>query len=136
FGAAMINIPIADNVAAGRAVISRRHTGGWINDVVRGNDNINDTDVTTIRANLLLTPTDQWKIKLNYYHVKLDADWSNLVNNKDTNIKSDTVVGGPDGFYGTSEDRGSAYISYDFGLATIENTLSYGKQNIPAKYVI
>jgi iron complex outermembrane recepter protein len=61
---AMANLPIAREHLALRAVVYGASEGGYIDDVGRGERNVNRVGVQGGRAALLWTPDDEWKIEL------------------------------------------------------------------------
>lgn len=61
---AMANLPIAREHLTLRAVVYRASEGGYVDDVGRGERNVNRVGVHGGRATLLWTPDDEWQIEL------------------------------------------------------------------------
>jgi outer membrane receptor protein involved in Fe transport len=68
---AILNIPLADGVAAARIVASIANGDGWVDNKVNGNE-IHDRDRWNIRAQLLFEPTEDLNIRLIGDYAELD----------------------------------------------------------------
>lgn len=62
---AAVNLPLANDFAALRLSGYEAHDGGYIDNVLRGESDVNSSDIYGGRADLLLTPTDALSIRLN-----------------------------------------------------------------------
>ncbi len=60
----VINLPLATDVAAVRLAAAYERTGGFIDNVATGENNINRTDIYTVRGSLLVKPTEELSISL------------------------------------------------------------------------
>lgn len=136
-GSLAINMPLVDDKLAARIAASYRRIGGWIDDLDRGTENINDDDTLSVRAKLLYRPTDKLDIKLTFWRNEIDTKWTNQASFKNTTDKIATgTAADPEAFQDTVFNLSSAFVSYDLGFATLENGLSYFEHEIPARFVI
>jgi len=60
----VINLPLATDVAAVRLAAAYERTGGFIDNVATGENDINRTDIYTVRGSLLVKPTEDLSISL------------------------------------------------------------------------
>ncbi|MDB5365715.1 MAG: hypothetical protein JWM77_1642 [Rhodospirillales bacterium] len=122
---ASLNAPIVDQKVAIRVNAYHQHFGGYVDDVGRNKQNIDDADLYGGRAQILLAPTDNLKIKLQMF--SQDTRRTNL-----SQVQWNTVTRAPlnpGGDFTTKlaadqpftfrfrEYSGSA--DYDFGFATL-----------------
>lgn len=63
---AMVNIPIADDTVAFRAVGYYRNEDGWVDNIGTGIDNANSIEAYGVRAALLIEPSDSFSVKLSF----------------------------------------------------------------------
>jgi outer membrane receptor protein involved in Fe transport len=70
--AAMLNVPIVAERLAMRVVGYASHEGGYIDDTLRGLDNVNGVDVSGGRGGLRFAPDDRWTIDLSGLYQRID----------------------------------------------------------------
>jgi outer membrane receptor protein involved in Fe transport len=100
----MLNIPMAGNTVALRLVGSYEHTSGWIDRIViaepdfplptngntvRGNvlaapvaktyNNVNDTDLGSLRAGLLWAPNDRFSVEGSYFYQRISQGGTSYI---------------------------------------------------------
>ncbi len=116
----MVNFPIVADKVALRVVGSYRKSGGWIENVTLGTSDVNESEVTAVRAALKITPTDNLEITLRASANQLEVDSSN-----ETTLSTrstDATANSP------SEDDYEIYsadVDWNFGFATLESVTSF-----------
>jgi outer membrane receptor protein involved in Fe transport len=60
----VINLPLATDVAAVRLAAAYERTGGFIDNVATGENDVNRSDIYTVRGSLLVKPTEELSISL------------------------------------------------------------------------
>jgi iron complex outermembrane recepter protein len=146
---AMVNIPLANDVAALRIVGSQSNTSGWINRVVvaapdwplqtntptgRGPvgglpvasaySNVNNEDLTSFRASLLVKPMERLSIEPVFMYQKITQDGLSLIDSVPGTNNQYQPFNSPEPF----EDRvdiGSLNIQYHFDFADLTSVTSY-----------
>ena len=117
------NIPIIEDVLAGRISISYREDGGWVDDSTDGDKDVNEHEYFNIRGKLLYTPNEDILVRLSAWHNEVDTPDGNSV----TDPKNRTLItaGGLASLYDVGFDTYSAFASVTMGNVIIENSLSY-----------
>lgn len=72
--AGVINVPLAADKAALRLSAFQSHDGGYIDNVQLGREDINRSDIYGTRADLLLTPTDRFSVRIGGYFQNTKSD--------------------------------------------------------------
>jgi iron complex outermembrane recepter protein len=154
---AMINFPLSDNVAALRLVATQDHTSGWINRVViapgdfptptpccageptvRGNvaaapasaiyRGVNDEDLTSFRATLLLKPTDALTLTPFYMYQRITSEGLGLIDSNPGTFNQYQPFDSPEPF----SDRisiGNLNITYHTDPVDFTSATSYWRRD-------
>jgi iron complex outermembrane recepter protein len=118
-GSAVLNVPLATNVAALRIGGYYAHDGGYIDNVVLGRREIDRSDTSGGRLDLLLDPTEDLSIRL----VALSQDIE-----RDGRATADHTLAGVPLVDSVTQNRGSAEPfdqSFKLASATIEYNLPW-----------
>jgi iron complex outermembrane receptor protein len=144
---AMVNLPLANDVAALRLVGSQEHVSGWIDRIViaqpdfpsptgtvRGNvaaapiaaqyNGVNDEDLTSFRASLLLKPTEKLSITPSFLYQKITMNGLSLIDSNPGTYTQYQPFDNPEPFTDRI-DIGSLNIQYHFDFADLSSTTSY-----------
>lgn len=115
----MINIPIVADRLGARFAGSYQHFGGWIDNPVLGEKDVNDGHALTVRAKVGARVTDRFDVKLLVQHqnVKLGA----------FNVSDDDqdIFDGVSTPARTKVTMLNAIATYDFGFATLLSSTGY-----------
>ena len=114
----VINLPLATDVAAVRLAAAYERTGGFIDNVATGENNINRTDIYTVRGSLLVKPTEELSISLLGLYQKSKQP------SQDIGIDYQTVMPVPSPL----RDRYTLIqgkVGYDLGFAELSASGSY-----------
>ena len=132
----MGSVPIIEDQLAVSASYSRRDTPGYIDNILRGEDDVNDAVQKGGRLALLWQPADNLQVQLTALRQKTESDNFGVVyetfNNKppapgasflSTNSQLPEPFHSDFHFY-------SGRLAYDFGFAELSSTTSYSKLEI------
>ena len=132
----MGSVPIIEDQLAVSASYSRRDTPGYIDNILRGEDDVNDAVQKGGRLALLWQPADNLQVQLTALRQKTESDNFGVVyetfNNKppapgasflSTNSQLPEPFHSDFHFY-------SGRLAYDFGFAELSSTTSYSKLDI------
>ena len=119
----MVSVPVVEDRLGFRVAASYEDVGGYQDSLSEGGtiDDVNDADVTDVRASVLYTPTDRFELKLMYARNEANQDGSTLLATLDPPIN----IGQPGDFSDISWDIYSGTVVYDFGAALLTTTTSY-----------
>jgi len=119
----MINAPIVDGKLALRAVLSTRFDDGFVDNVARNIDDIDDERTTTGRVIGKFTPNDQFSVTGTYLFQSTDTDGF---------PSNDLLVGGNDiGLDSLEQSRGAEEgITDDFGLYNLVLEYAFDNFNV------
>jgi iron complex outermembrane recepter protein len=128
-GAAAINAPLADDKAAVRVSGFYSHDSGYIDNLVDGRDDVNESNVYGGRADLLVKPADKLSLRLTAFAQDIDRDGV---------ASADYALATGDPIDGELDQRRlraepfeqefrlvSATVSYDFDAAALTAISSY-----------
>ena len=127
---AMVNLPLGDRAAL-RVSGLRRSEGGWVDNAMLGEDDINGVETAGWRAAFLLNATDNLTIRLSAQGQDIDSD-----NSDDVAYYQDTlepVAGDTDQFTPfnvTSDVSYSIYngtVDWNLGWASLVSSTSYSE---------
>ncbi len=146
---AMVNVPLSNDIAALRVVVSQNDLSGWINRVVvaapdwplqtnspggRGPvgslpvqnayTNINDEDLTSIRATLLVKPTERLSIEPIFMYQKITMNGLSLIDSDPGTNNQYQPFNNPEPFVDRI-DIGSLNVGYHFDFADFTSVTSY-----------
>ncbi len=76
---AAVNLPLADDVAAARLAVNWRQSDGYLTNTANG-ERLGGSDIFQFRGALLLNPTEDWEMYLNYDYVADRGDTAALRN--------------------------------------------------------
>lgn len=118
----MVNLPIAEDTVAFRAVGYYRNEDGWVDNIGTGIDDANSIEAYGIRAALLIEPTSRFSVKLSV--------------NKEVSKPADSSLTNPAlGTYVRRTDRPdefqsdllalNATVKADFGFAELVSSTTY-----------
>lgn len=120
------NLPLSTDVAALRLAISHRDEGGYIDNLTRGHDDINDLQQTGARASLRVRPSDRLTLDVGIVdqRTELGGDFSYRAEAGDLNEltpsdePSDSKVLLP-----------SLVVAYDFDAVTLTSVTSFFRKD-------
>lgn len=113
----IVNIPVVTDKIGLRLVASRSEDGGWINAL--GREDVNETEVTTLRGKLLAKLSDQFTASLLIQHE--EADQGNLGFSGRGRVSTTRLQTGATDEY----TLGNLVMSYDFGPVTLLSTTGF-----------
>ncbi|CAN5329602.1 hypothetical protein BH10PSE12_BH10PSE12_02190 [soil metagenome] len=90
--AAMLNIPIVPERLGLRMVGYASREGGYIDDTLRGLDNVNAVDVQGARATLRFAPGDDWTIDLGGLYQRIDNHDAQYVSGDEGRLERQSPV--------------------------------------------
>ena len=130
-GDVVLNVPLAEDVAAARLVYSRQEQGGFIDHPNIGLlsgapsevKDANDAEYEDVRLKVMVTPNDNLTLKASYWRSEAESPYGDLTDYDTTDRKFSaqflhTNVGE------TKTDAGSVSISYDFENFNVFNSVS------------
>jgi len=132
-GAAAVNVPLADERAAVRASGFFSRDGGFVDNVILDNKDVNRSRIYGGRADLLFTPDEKLSIRIGGFLQNIHrngtsaADFSLAGMPLDGALEQRRLIDEP------FEQRfrlASATINYEFGAATLASITSYQTNNI------
>lgn len=118
----MVNIPIAEDTVAFRAVGYYRNEDGWVDNIGTGINDANSLEAYGIRAALLIEPTDRFSVKLS-----VNKEISNPADSALTNPALGTYVrrtAQPDLFQSDLLAINATIVA-DFGFAELTSSSTY-----------
>ncbi|MBB3032516.1 TonB-dependent receptor [Alteriqipengyuania lutimaris] len=119
---AMVNVPIAQDKVAFRAVGYYRNEDGWVDNIGTGIDDANSIEAYGIRASLLIEPSSRFSVRLS-----VNKEISNPADSSLTNPDLGTYVrrtAQPDLFQSDLLAI-NATINADFGFAELVSSTTY-----------
>jgi iron complex outermembrane receptor protein len=114
----VLSLPLVQDMLGLRLVAGFERDGGWIDDPLTRQSNINGTDVTTVRGKLLFKPSDQLQLSLLVQHEKMNQANQNFGTNGET---FGTVPTPNDHDY----DLVNGVLSYDSGPVLVTESAGY-----------
>lgn len=117
-----LNAPLIDDVLGIRVSASRQDIGGWIDNSLRGEKNVNSGAKTNIRAKVLWKPTADTSASLLYVRGDLDTDSSSFSLD---DRRSTQPVASP---ISDKYDLMNLVLSHDFGAATLLSSTGWTKR--------
>ncbi|MDA9560122.1 TonB-dependent receptor [Porticoccaceae bacterium] len=109
---AMINAPIVEDVIALRLTAVDEKLGGWLDDVDTGEKDVNETEISSYRGKLRITPNDNLDLIISGWSYDLEKDAP------DTALDAGTTTAGLTP--ATTYDQYTFTGSYDFdGVGTL-----------------
>ncbi len=146
---AMVNLPLVTDTLALRLVGTQEHVSGWIDRIViqdgdfpaptnggatRGNvaaapvaadyRNVNDENLTAMRAAVMWTPTERLSITPSFLYQKITQDGLSLVDSNPGTYTNYQPFDAPEPF-SDRFDLGSLNVQYHFDFMDISSTTSY-----------
>lgn len=119
-----LNIPIVEDVAALRGVISYQDNSGWIDDTLDPTaTNLNSEERLNARVKLLVEPTPDLSIKLLGVYSDTTNDFG--IDQADDNGQFPFSIAGFDSFTNNEYYQLGAVVAYDFPAFTVTNALGY-----------
>jgi outer membrane receptor protein involved in Fe transport len=115
----MVNVPLVGDRLALRVVGSLRENEGFIDNVITGENNINDEALRNIRAALAWLPNEDLRITANFHYIENDTD-GNFISNRDW--EQSRFVAEP------RDDTSKRYnltLEYSFAWADLVSSSSY-----------
>lgn len=120
---AMINVPIAEDSVAFRAVGYYRNEDGWVDNISTGIDDSNKLEAYGFRAAVLAEPTDRFSVKVQVTHENSNPEDSALTNPALGTYVRRSVR--PDLFQGELTTL-NVTLKADFGFADLISSSTYG----------
>ena len=109
---AMINAPIVEDVIALRLTAVDENLGGWLDNVDTGEEDVNDSEISSYRGKLRITPSDNLDLIISGWSYELDKDAPSA--SIDASTTTDGIIPA------TSYDQYTFTGSYDFdGVGTL-----------------
>lgn len=130
----VLNLPLSTDIAGLRLVAGYERVGGYIDNAVTGEKNVNSTDIYTVRGSLLVKPTDRLSISLLGMYQKADqANQDFAINRRSSallpspNVERYTLIQGK--------------LSYELDFAELSGSASYidrrsANQNDVSSYLL
>ncbi len=117
-----INIPISADKLALRVVASQSDKAGWIDNVVTGEDGVNESESTAVRASLLAQLSDNFSAELLVMHDEQELKGLAQVVNSLGDLETSLLE---DEFSETEIDLYALTLKYDFGFAELTSVSSW-----------
>jgi outer membrane receptor protein involved in Fe transport len=136
-GAVDLNVPLVTDKAAVRVSGFYSRDGGYIDNTTRHVDDVNRSDVSGARADVLLTPTDKLSIRLAGFiqditrDGRTNADYA--LNGQPINGSLNQSAASPEPF-SQHFDLVSATVGYDLGFSKLTSVTSY--QSVQSHYSV
>ena len=110
---AMINAPIVEDVIALRLTAVEEDLGGWFDELDGGEEDVNETEISSYRGKLRITPSDNLDLTISGWSYENEADREPR--------GTDALTTSPEGFAAESTyDQYTFTGSYDFdGVGTL-----------------
>ena len=115
-----VSIPLIEDILGVRLVASYEEIGGYHEVPDSDIDDFNEADVTSLRANVLWTPSDRLTLKLLYLSNEIEQDGSSLLASLDPPIG--TAFEGD--YSDTDYDLLSGTLVYDFDSFSLTSTFT------------
>lgn len=117
----MVNVPIVEDLLAARAVIYRRFSGGYVDNIALGKKNVNDVRVTGGRLALRFTPTETFTLDASAMYEKVKAISPIWQADRGAYVNTELVL---------SPNNGKSQLynltaNWDFGAAALTSVTSY-----------
>lgn len=129
-GNAMINIPLADDRLALRAVAYIRDMGGFIDNVRLGNDNVNTEETDGYRVSLGYQPSENTRITVTAMHQNTELDGRFIFTTADGNLGNfntdQFVIDGLD----DEMDLYNITLVHEFASGTVTASTSYFDRDV------
>ena len=109
-----VSLPLVEDQLGVRLVASQEGMGGYHMDLL-GNDEVNPTDISSYRAELLWHANDGVTFNLNYFNEEGESDYSQFVSSLDPPINNQF----PGDFYDNDQEMLSATMNWDLDFATL-----------------
>lgn len=122
------NLPISEGKAGVRLSGFYNHDGGYIDNLSRGKDDVNQADIYGGRADLLLTPTEQFSVRVAVFAQNISrdgessADFSFAGSPVDSDMKQRRPAAEP---FDQSFRLASVTLNYNFDWAALTSISSY-----------
>ena len=118
----MVNVPIAEDTVAFRAVGYYRNEDGWVDNIGTGIDDANSIEAYGVRAALLIEPTDRFSVKLS-----VNKEISNPADSSLTNPNLGKFVRRTDqpDLFQSDLLAINATVNVDFGFAELVSSSTY-----------
>jgi len=123
YGDVFLSAPIVKDTLGVRLVASKEKMGGWI-DVLGGDEDINEADLSDIRLHVLWEASENWRVKLMYSDNVADQDGFGIL--LSGLFPDDTITpGSPIDFQNNAMEVWSGTAEYrGFGFADLVSTFS------------
>jgi outer membrane receptor protein involved in Fe transport len=118
-----LNAPIVADTFGVRVSVSRQEIGGWIDNTVRGEQDVNSGEKTNIRAKALWKPSDATTASLLYVRGDLDMDSASFALEDRLSAQP---VGSP---VSDKYDLLNLVFSHDFGGATLLSSTGWTQRD-------
>ncbi|MDP9141222.1 MAG: TonB-dependent receptor, partial [Pseudomonadota bacterium] len=120
YGAA-VNVPLGDTFAL-RVVGFDRHSAGWVDDLGRDLEDVNELDQQGGRVTSLWQPNESWKISAMVVAQQTDVADSSITDNRDGNLsRSNTPAASP---VSSKYDLETLGIQYSFDSFDVQSQTS------------
>ena len=117
-----VNLPVVKDKFAVRLVAGYQKTGGYLDNVTSGEDDVNDNTSANYRVKALYVPTDDLKISASAWIQRDDAHFSN------GGFDDYTLIGGPGtDTLGVDSDAYNLTVNYALGFADLTSATSLMK---------
>ncbi len=118
----MVNTPLVDNVLGARAVLYKRETGGYIDSLVYGRKDVNDSGNAGGRLALRYQPGEDVTLDLSYS--SQNSDGTAVAYTPDAGVKWGSTMGTLVPYKDTTRIS-NATLNWDLGGATLTGVSSY-----------
>jgi iron complex outermembrane receptor protein len=115
---AVLNLPLVKDRVGLRLVAGYEKQAGWVDNVVTGQDDVNDAEIRTVRAKLLAKLGDNVEASLLYMHQENDQAAQNF------GIDRQTFSALPE-YNNHRYDLVNGVVRWDLGFATLVNSFGW-----------
>jgi outer membrane receptor protein involved in Fe transport len=115
---AVLNLPIVQDKVGLRLVAGYQRDGGWVDNVLTGEDDINSTEITTLRGKLLIKPDDNTQVSLLVLHQEANQANQDFGLNRQISATVQT-------FNHNRYDLLNGVIRHDFGPVRLTESAGY-----------
>nr|WP_053000049.1 TonB-dependent receptor [Sphingomonas sp. Y57] len=120
----MVNVPLVEDLLAARAVLYRRHSDGYVDNVFLGRKNVNDYTIEGGRLALRYTPTENFTIDATAMYEDVNAISSAWQADRRAYEDTQEVLAPNNG----NSQLYSLTLNWDFGGAALTSVTSYQKR--------
>jgi outer membrane receptor protein involved in Fe transport len=115
---AALNVPLVEGRAGLRLVAGYEDTGGWIDSLVTGEDDINSVEISHLRGKLQVNFSDNVEGSLLVLHQEQDQEYTNSAGDRESTALVPELNN-------QSHDLVNGVVRWDLGFAELVNSVGY-----------